>query len=164
LSPLIPELEESLLLTGGCQIFHRIHFCLKLFLSILVEDLKQRSPLARLPVATSLQNRTIIDYIEKHYTEKINLRDFGQLQPYTLRHLSRMFKDELKISIFEYLKIYRILQASIRLETTDETITEIAYGCGYNSISCFFKDFSQIFSVTPRQFRLRHETTNYLKG
>jgi AraC-like DNA-binding protein len=96
-------------------------------------------------------------HIQANYRKRIELQDFGGLLPYTLRHISRMFKDELKISIFEYLKIYRILQASIQLETTDDTITEIAYGCGYNSISCFFKDFSQIFSVTPRQFRLRHE-------
>lgn len=131
--------------------------CLQLFLRILVEDIKQQSPLALLPVTTSLQNSIIIDYIEKHYPDKIVLQDFGPLLPYTLRHISRMFKNDLKISIFEYLKIYRILRASIQLETTDDTVTEIAYACGYNSISCFFKDFSTIFSVTPRQFRFRHD-------
>lgn len=131
--------------------------CLRLFLRILEEDLKHRSPLARLPIAESPQNTIIIDHIKAHYTEEVELQDFGALLPYTLRHISRMFKDEVKISIFEYLKIYRILQASIQLETTDDSITEIAYGCGYNSISCFFKDFSQIFSVTPRKFRFRHE-------
>jgi methylphosphotriester-DNA--protein-cysteine methyltransferase len=47
----------------------------------------------------------------------------------------------------------RILQASIKLETTTKTITEISYAYGYNSISCFFHDFGQIFSLTPRQFR-----------
>lgn len=158
----------------GIALFERINFtfhnrqeeqvdhslqqeCLQLFLRILVEDIEQHSPLALLPIATSPQTKIIIDYIEKHYPEKIELQDFGPLLPYTLRHISRMFKNELKISIFEYLKIYRILRASVKLETTNDTVTDIAYACGYNSISCFFKDFSTIFSVTPRQFRFRHD-------
>jgi transcriptional regulator GlxA family with amidase domain len=93
--------------------------------------------------------------LKKNYREKIELQDFTRLQPYTTRHISRFFKEEMKISIFEYLKIYRILQASIKLETTTKTVTEISYACGYNSISCFFHDFGQIFSLTPRQFRNR---------
>lgn len=131
--------------------------CLRLFLRILRQDLEHPAPLACLPVASSPQNRTIISYIEKQYAEKIELQDFGRLLPCTLRHISRTFKAELNISIFDYLRIYRILQASIQLQTTDATITEIAFACGYNSISSFFKDFNLIFSVTPRQFRMRHE-------
>lgn len=129
--------------------------CLQLFLKVLKEDVANRSSLARLPVARRAQNETVIRYIEEKYTESIQLQDFANLLPYSVRHISRMFKEDLKITLFEYLKIYRILQASIQLDTTDTTITEIAYGCGYSSISCFFKDFSQIFSLTPRQFRLR---------
>lgn len=134
--------------------------CLQLFLRILEEDLKQHSPVVLLPVATSPHNKIIIEYIEKHYPEKIELQDFSHLLPCTLRHISRVFKEELNISIFEYLKIYRILQASIELETTNDTITDIAYACGYNSISCFFKDFNTIFSITPRQFRIRNKNVS----
>lgn len=129
--------------------------CLNLFLKVLAEDISKKSALARLPVPTLGQNMTIIRHLEKQYRGKIKLHDFANLLPYTVRHISRMFKADLKISIFEYLKIYRILQASIALETTDTTITEIAYACGYNSISVFFKDFGQIFSLTPKQFRAR---------
>jgi AraC-like DNA-binding protein len=129
--------------------------CLMLFLKILREDIDKRAALARLPVAASAQNKVIIDYIEKHYQEKITLKDIARLLPYTVRHISRMFKDDVNISIFEYLKIYRILQTSILLDTTDKTVTEIGYACGYNSISCFFNDFSRFFSIPPKQFRHR---------
>jgi len=127
--------------------------CLRLFLKILEEDIGKKSALARLPIACQPGNMAICRYLEENYTEKVALRDIARLLPYTLRHVSRMFKDEMKISIFDYLKIYRILQASIQLRATDISVTEIAYACGYNSMSCFFKDFRQIFSATPGQFR-----------
>lgn len=129
--------------------------CLQLFLKILTKDIERRSAVARLPVASLEQNLLITNYIQTHYRERITLQDFSRILPYTTRHLSRCFKQEMKISIFEYLKIYRILQASIEIETTGKTITEVAYSCGYNSISSFFNDFSQIFSMSPGQFRKR---------
>ncbi len=129
--------------------------CLQLFLKILNRDISRTSPVARLPIAKLFHNKIIVKYIEQRYREKIALQDFANLLPYTTRHISRMFKEELKISIFEYLKIYRVMQASILLETKETTVMEIAYECGYNSISCFFKDFGQLFSITPKQFRNR---------
>jgi AraC-like DNA-binding protein len=132
--------------------------CLMLFLKVLKEDINQHAVLARLPVARLSQSKVIIDYLEKHYQEKIELKDIARLLPYTARHISRLFKKDVNISIFEYLKIYRILQASIRLKTNDKTVTEIAYACGYNSISCFFNDFGRFFSISPKQFR--HQRQN----
>lgn len=129
--------------------------CLNLFLKVLDEDIRKRTALARLPVPGQAQNIPIVRHIENHFHEKVELKDFSGLTPYSLRHASRIFKEDLKISIFEYLKLYRILQASIALETTDATVTDISYACGYNSISCFFNDFQNIFSMTPKQFRLR---------
>lgn len=172
LFPVFPENIRVFDMSGlGIALFKEIEFplfgkgkgfeknlsqdCLQLFLKILKKDISKRSPLARLPIATLSYNRRIVHYIEQKFKEKIALQDFADLLPYTTRHLSRMFKEELKISIFEYLKIYKVMQASIQLETTDATVMEIAYDCGYNSISCFFKDFSQIFSVTPKEFRNR---------
>lgn len=129
--------------------------CLQLFLKILKQDMKKRSSIARLPVASKPQNQAVIQYIENHYAEKIRLKDFSDLIHCTERHISRIFKEELKISIFEYLKIFRVMKASFKLDITNKTITETAYECGYESISCFYKDFGQIFSITPRQFKKR---------
>jgi AraC-like DNA-binding protein len=128
---------------------------LDLFLKVLTEDIGKRSAVARLPVAIRKENQAITHYLEHNFRERIELKEIARLLPFTTRHISRVFKNEMKISIFEYLKIYRILQASIEIQTTTETITEIAYACGYNSISCFFRDFAQIFSITPRQFKNR---------
>jgi len=117
--------------------------------------MKKRSSIARLPVASKPQNQAVIRYIENHYKEKIRLKDFSDLINCTERHISRIFKEELKISIFEYLKIFRVMKASFKLDITNKTITETAYECGYESISCFYKDFSQIFSITWLTVRFR---------
>ena len=70
-----------------------------------------------------------------------------------LRHLSRLFKADLKITIFEYLRLYRILMASIEMHNPKRTVTEIALDCGYESLSSFYRDFNLIFAVTPKFFR-----------
>ena len=76
------------------------------------------------------------------------------------RHLSRLFKQDMKITLFEYLRLYRILMASLALCSRDEAITEIALDCGYESLSTFYRDFNMIYGVAPKSFRAifsRHE-------
>jgi AraC-like DNA-binding protein len=60
------------------------------------------------------------------------------------------------IFIFDYLKLYRIFQASLKIcNENSGTITETAFSCGYNSLSSFYSDFKDIFSMTPKDFKLK---------
>ena len=86
--------------------------------------------------------------------------DFEHEFPYSGRHLSRLFKQDLKITLFDYVRLYRILMASIALSGTSRPITDIAYEVGYDSISSFYRDFNLVFSVTPKVFRKRTAGTD----
>lgn len=129
--------------------------CLNLLLRLMEAEIHNRSHSARIPVASDPDNRKITDYIEANFDRKIALSDFTSIVFYSERHISRKFKEDLKLSIFEYLKLYRIFQATLLLCNEAEepkTITEIAYSCGYESLSSFYKDFKAIFGITPKSF------------
>jgi AraC-like DNA-binding protein len=128
--------------------------CLRLLLKLMETEIRNRSSLTRIPVPLNPDNRKITDLIAENFSDKITLTDFTAALYYSERHLSRIFKDDLKITIFEYLKLYRIFQASLLLSggKSSKTVTEIAMTCGYNSLSSFYKDFKDIFAMTPKAF------------
>lgn len=130
--------------------------CLDLFLEILNLDIEKEAPLIRLPEAKTDFGKKIIQYIEKNYMNNINFSDFASIISYSPRHTSRLFQEDLGISVFEYLRLYRILVASIELDKKDKKIIDIALDCGYNSLSSFYSDFKIYYSITPSQFRKKH--------
>jgi AraC-like DNA-binding protein len=129
--------------------------CLDLLMKILREDLIQPVNTARLPQPNHLQSQSVIDFIEQNFARRLTMRDFVAAFPYSGRHLSRLFKADVKISIFDYLRLHRILMASVALGNSPRTITEVAYDSGYESISSFYRDFNRIFALTPKAFRKR---------
>ena len=56
-------------------------------------------------------------------------------------------------SPIDYLNYYRIETACLRLSSTEESITDIAYGCGFNDLSYFIKIFKKYKGVSPRKYR-----------
>ncbi len=133
------------------------HQCFHLLLKLLEGELSRPSTLTRIPLPRNPENRKIISYMEKNFASALRLSDFTGVLNYSERHISRIFKEDLGISLFEYLRLYRIFRASLMLCETEpyRSVTEIAYSCGYDSLSSFYKDFRDIFSLTPREFRLR---------
>lgn len=129
--------------------------CLDLFLKVLREDTLRPVSLARLPQPGNPHNRGVVDFIERNYARKLGMSDFAAAFPYSERHLARLFRADLNMSIFDYLRLYRMLIASVQLSVSARTITEIAYDSGYESISTFYRDFALTFDLTPRAFRER---------
>lgn len=132
--------------------------CLSLFLKTLDEDLPHSSPVLSLPSASDPSNQKIIEFVENNYQKRLKLPDFIAISPYSARHISRLFKQDLQMTIMEYLKLNRILMSAVMLQTENISITEIAYECGYESLSCFYTDFGNILSTTPKAFRQQIQT------
>lgn len=129
--------------------------CLSLFLRILDEDIASPTRLVHFPVTENETVKKIISFIEKNYNTKIELQHFRSVLPYTTRHIARIFKNELSLSIFEYIRLYRIFMSTVLLMDRHMSIVEAAYGCGYESLSGFYKDFKNCYGITPKRFRHR---------
>ncbi len=124
-----------------------------LFLEIAAEDMLNTNISLDLPEPISPDCTKIINYIESNYMNSITSDKFRSVLPLSSRHIARLFRDEMKMTIFNYLRIYRMIMASVKLHDMSKTVLEISLECGYESISSFYTEFNRFFSITPGEFR-----------
>ncbi len=57
------------------------------------------------------------------------------------------------MSVSAYVRRVKMLRAMKLLRSTDTSITDIAYACGYSSVYAFSRSFSQSVGTSPRAYR-----------
>ena len=99
------------------------------------------------------QLRQVLDYIDAHWNQDINLVDLAQLLDMSQFHFSHLFKQSLGISPYRYLIQQRIERAKVFLKQSDQPIMDIALACGFSSHSHLSKQFRQLTGMTPTAYR-----------
>ena len=69
------------------------------------------------------------------------------------QELQKLFKRHLGETPFEHLKKMRLNAVKELLLTTDLSVKEIAWQCGYRSQLYLSTDFKRAFKLSPREFR-----------
>ena len=95
----------------------------------------------------------LINYMENNYAKQISLNELGKLSGYSDVHLLRLFKKDTAKSPHDYLTEIRIRHAKEMLTTTNSTIDEISYECGFKSTSHFKSLFKTHTGFTPGNYR-----------
>ncbi|WP_296828680.1 AraC family transcriptional regulator [uncultured Megasphaera sp.] len=95
----------------------------------------------------------VLQYIQEHYAESIELDSLANLCMLSSSHFIRTFKKHLGCTPHEYLLQYRLLQSKHLLQTTSDSIEVIAEKCGFNSASHFARAFKNVNHMTPTDFR-----------
>ena len=93
------------------------------------------------------------DYIKKNYMNHITRETISNELYFNASYLSRLFKKEIGMSIFEYLASVRIDEAKRQLIYTDKKISTIAMDVGYNHFSHFANIFRRLTGLTPKDYR-----------
>lgn len=96
--------------------------------------------------------RTIITYIHQNYSENLTLDEIAENVNLSSAYLSRMFKDSINQTLTDYISELRIKHAK-GLLSSQQTITEIAYGSGFPSHNAMIAAFKKHENMTPRQYR-----------
>ena len=157
MNPLGTALFDSICLGQGEEADRKFHLkCLDLLLTLLNREIKAPSDI-RIPVPRDEENLKLTEFIKTNYRERLDLKDFSRVVHYSPRHLSRKFKADLGISLFEYLRLYRIFRASVQLSVSREPVAGIAFSVGYESLSSFYKDFRTLFAASPGAFRRQRD-------
>lgn len=98
--------------------------------------------------------KPVLDFIRENYSYEITLSELSELLPMSEGQFCRVFKDVMRLSPFQYLMRYRIMQSCSLLIETDKKIGEIANLSGFNNISYYNRVFYKIIHCTPKQYRL----------
>ena len=97
--------------------------------------------------------KTIVSYIEEHYSDPISLQQIADTIPCNPQYLCRFFKTIAGITPIQYLIQYRIKRASFLLTNTSQPVLEIAMDCGFENFSYFIRKFKEILGCTPKEYR-----------
>jgi two-component system response regulator YesN len=103
------------------------------------------------------QIRPAINYVDANYNKPITLADVAKASHLSVSRLAHLFKEQMGVTIIDYLTNVRIERAKQLLLATDQNCTEICFEVGYNNQSYFTRTFKGLVGMTPRQFKVRNQ-------
>lgn len=95
----------------------------------------------------------IIAYIKENYQKPLTIRYLGKEFGYHPSYIAHIFCDQLKIPFRTYLSAARSEAAANMIKSTDKSLTEIAYDCGFGSYNTFSRCFARHFGQLPSAYR-----------
>ena len=95
----------------------------------------------------------VLSYINEHIDQPLTLESLAQRVSLSPFYFSRVFRKETGYTLREYLINTRINAARFYLRTTELSLKEISYRCGYGSDSTFCTTFKRITGMTPLEYR-----------
>ena len=95
----------------------------------------------------------VLEYINEHLAESINLSDMAKVALISDYHFHRIFKAIIRESPGDYIQRLRLEKAAFKLQTTEQSLTEIAEQTGYQSPQALSKAFKKRYEVSPISFR-----------
>ncbi len=97
-----------------------------------------------------------IDYIASHYTNPdLSVGEIADHMNFTATYMNVLFKQEMRVTLKQYLSNYRLEKAKIMLDNDFNKVTDIAEKCGYANANYFAKVFKEMTNMTPLEYRNR---------
>jgi two-component system, response regulator YesN len=93
------------------------------------------------------------EYIDKHYSENIDLNIVAKEAGFNPVYFSSLFKKETGINFKEYLLQKRVDSAKELLVSGNDTIMTISENVGYKDVRYFSKIFSKTVGIKPNMYR-----------
>lgn len=92
-------------------------------------------------------------YIELHADESLNLDRLAGVAAMSKYHFLRTFRRAVGMTPHQFLLSVRMRRAAIRVATTAEPVSAIAFESGFGDLSTFNSRFRDAFGVSPTTYR-----------
>ncbi len=100
----------------------------------------------------------IMNFTFENYDQNIKLEQVAQLTNLTKESFCRYFKAKTGKSYLELLIEVRINKACQKILKNQMSIKEIAYSCGFDSLSNFHLQFKKIMKQSPIEYKTSHSS------
>ena len=97
--------------------------------------------------------RSILDYIDVHYEDKISLQDIADNLDISVYYLSHYFKNYMGVGLQEYIMRFRCEKARRLLLTTRESVLSISLMCGFSDAKYLTQRFRKQYGTSPGEYR-----------
>ncbi|THD69069.1 AraC family transcriptional regulator [Robertkochia marina] len=99
--------------------------------------------------------QVVFDQVIRNFRDPIALEEIAAMVHMTPNAFCRYFKTRTNKTFFEYLIAIRVEHACELLSAhPDLQVAEVAYACGFKTLSHFNKKFKELKGVSPRSYRL----------
>lgn len=97
----------------------------------------------------------IIEWVNAHFSEDLNLSQTASRFNMTASHLSRSFKQFTDFTFVEYVNSLRIAK-SCSLLGKNCPVMEVALQCGFGSITQFDRWFKKLTGKSPHKYKIKN--------
>ncbi|WP_053205433.1 helix-turn-helix transcriptional regulator [Jiangella muralis] len=111
------------------------------------DDVQRLRDLARL--------RRVRDRIDREYAQPLDVEALARGANMSAGHLSREFKRAYGESPYTYLMTRRIERAMMLLRRGDQSVTEVCFAVGCQSLGTFSTRFTELVGIPPSTYRAR---------
>jgi len=101
-----------------------------------------------------------LEYMQNHFQEKITLAQIAKAAHLSVSRLCHLFREQMQMTVVEYLTDIRLNRAKQLLLSTDRTCLQICYEAGFQNLSFFNRRFKKQTGLTPRQFRRQNRRSD----
>jgi AraC-like DNA-binding protein len=102
---------------------------------------------------STMRLHELVQWLDDNFSEPISLSDMAEVANLSETTVNRYFHNIMGLTPWQYLLNLRIDKASVLLEQTDDSATDIALSCGFNDSNYFSRQFHNIKGITPTAYR-----------
>ncbi|MCC3703528.1 helix-turn-helix domain-containing protein [Rouxiella badensis] len=104
---------------------------------------------------TQYKLHCLLAHLQEHCLDEIDWAAIADEFLLTQRTLFRHIKQTTGMTPENYLKRLRLVSARAKLKNTEDSITDVAFTCGFSNSNHFTTTYKQAFGLTPTQERRR---------
>lgn len=138
-----------------------VHTFLQAMQDLLPSELSQRIP-AFLPSTAHNRLAPVLDSIQKRLHKKVSIQELARDHGMSVRTLTRLFTQNLRVSFSVYCKIARIMKALEHIEEGTYNVSDLAMATGYESLAAFSNSFLEVCGTRPLQYMKSRLPETYL--
>ena len=116
-------------------------------------------------VEVSSESRRVLkvkEFINTHMNDELRLEQLANLVGMAPTAFSRFFKLRTGKTLSEYIVDIRLGQAARLLVDTADSVSEICWNCGFNTLSNFNRLFRKRKGCSPTEFREKYSKTKVI--
>ena len=120
------------------------------------------APSAETETVLSEKFTEVSDYISQHYQEDLSVAELAEKFHMSYSYFAAIFKEYYGQTCKEMILTVRLQKAEDLLLFTDFDLTYISQETGFCDCSHFIKAFKQKYGVTPRKYRMKEKSFDFV--
>jgi AraC-like DNA-binding protein len=94
-----------------------------------------------------------IEHVHDHLDRHLTAEELAEKACMSRSTFYRYFRREFGVTPLQYVNRQRMERAQRLLRTDDQTVTDVSYDLGFDSVSHFITTFKKYVGVTPKTYQ-----------